>query len=104
MHGSVLSRLPVAGALGRIVTDLAAGAVCGFIAIVASIGNGSLLFSGGLPAYVPVSIGLALFSTTVLAAISALISSGKATVAVAQEVPIVALSASGRLSSLIPFP
>lgn len=76
----------------RWATDIIAGLVCGFIAIVASIGNGSLLFSHGLPEYVPVSIGLALFSSVVLATVSALISSGKTTVAVTQEVPVVALS------------
>jgi SulP family sulfate permease len=92
MTSSALSRPQEAGTVVRWATDVVAGLVCGFIAIVASIGNGSLLFSHGLPEYVPVSIGLALFSSVVLATVSALISSGKTTVAVTQEVPVVALS------------
>jgi SulP family sulfate permease len=92
MTSSALDRPANAGAFRRTFSDLVAGAVCGFIAIVASIGNGSLLFSHGLPAYLPVAIGLALFSTAVLAAVAALVSSAPAVIARTQEVPVVALS------------
>jgi SulP family sulfate permease len=92
MTSSALGRPQEAGLLARWGTDALAGLICGFTAIVASIGSGSLLFSHGLPQYLPVSIGLALFSSAALAAVSALIGSSRMALASTQQVPIVALS------------
>jgi SulP family sulfate permease len=78
-------------ALNRVFSTLIAGIICGFLAIVLSIGHGSLLFSSNLRAYLPVAIGLALFSTAVMAAAGALTSSIRGVVAITQEIPIVAL-------------
>lgn len=92
MTSSVLHERSPASFAARWAVDIMAGLVCGFTAIVASIGNGSLLFSHSLPQYVPVSIGLALFSSAVLAAISTLFGSGRSLLASTQQVPVVALS------------
>lgn len=92
MTSSALGRPQEAGFLARWGTDALAGLICGLTAIVASIGSGSLLFSHGLPEYLPVSIGLALFSSAALAAVSALIGSSRMALASTQQVPIVALS------------
>jgi SulP family sulfate permease len=92
MTSSALGRPQEAGLFVRWGTDALAGLICGFTAIVASIGSGSLLFSHGLPEYLPVSIGLALFSSAALAAVSALIGSSRMALASTQQVPIVALS------------
>jgi sulfate permease, SulP family len=78
----------VAGA----ATNILAGLVCGFVAVVASIGYGSLIFARGLPEFLPVAAGIALFSTAVTAALAALTSSARAVAANVQEVPAVALS------------
>jgi SulP family sulfate permease len=72
--------------------NILAGLVCGFVAVVASLGYGSLIFAAGLPEYLPVAAGIALFSTTVTAAVAALTSSARAVAANVQEVPAVALS------------
>ena len=77
--------------MSRVFSTLVAGIICGFLAIVLSIGHGSLLFSSTLRAYLPISIGLALFSTVVMAAVGALTSSTRGVVAIAQEIPVVAL-------------
>ena len=77
----------------RIFATLVTGVICGFLAIVLSIGHGSLLFSSNLQGYLPISIGLALFSTAVMAAIGAFTSSIKGVVSIAQEIPVVALTA-----------
>jgi SulP family sulfate permease len=79
--------------LSTLVTDLVAGVICGFLAIVLSIGHGSLLFVGPLTGYLPIGIGMALFATAVVATISALTSSTKGLIPVAQDIPVVALSA-----------
>jgi SulP family sulfate permease len=77
----------------RSFTIAMAGLICGFLAIVLSIGHGSLLFSGSMQGYVPISIGLALFSTAIVAAVAALFSSTKGAVAITQEIPVVAMAA-----------
>jgi sulfate permease, SulP family len=78
---------------GRIFATLVTGVICGFLAIVLSIGHGSLLFSSSLQHYLPISIGLALFSTAVMAAIGAFTSSIKGVVCNAQDIPVIALTA-----------
>jgi sulfate permease, SulP family len=77
----------------RIFATLVTGVICGFLAIVLSIGHGSLLFSSSLQLYLPISIGLALFSTAVMAAIGAFTSSIKGVVSNAQDIPVIALAA-----------
>lgn len=69
-----------------------AGVICGFLAIVQSAGFGMLLLSGEAQALVPTAIGMALFSTAVMAAVAALTSSTPGVVAIAQGIPIAALA------------
>jgi SulP family sulfate permease len=73
-------------------STLVAGLICGFLAVVLSIGHGSLLFSSHLREYLPISIGLALFTTIIAAVAGALTSSTRGVVAIVQEIPIVALT------------
>ncbi|WP_421722804.1 SulP family inorganic anion transporter [Bauldia sp.] len=80
---------PYAGTWMSIVV---AGLICGILAVVLSIGVGSLLFSRVLPQFLPISIGLGLAATTVIAFVVALTSSIRGAVAPVQEVPVVALA------------
>jgi len=59
----------------RIAHGIAVGAVCGLLAVVQSISYGSLLLPAGNHSFVPAAIGMALFSSAVIAAITPLISS-----------------------------
>lgn len=70
---------------------IAVGAICGLLAIVQSIGFGSLLASGQ-PPLAAVAIGMALFSTVVLAAITPLFSSTPGVISITQGVSTVALA------------
>lgn len=74
-----------------IVTVIAAGIVTGFLAIVLSIGNASLIFAAQFHSYLPALVGLALFSTVVMAVVSVFTSAIPGGVPVVQEVPCVAL-------------
>jgi len=76
----------------RFLQVAAAGVVCGFLAIVLSISFGNLLLPESMRDYVPVAIGMALFSTTVLAAISALTSPIPGAVSIVEEIPVVAIA------------
>jgi SulP family sulfate permease len=76
-----------------LIADLVAGLICGFLAVVLSIGHGGLLFVGPLSGYLPIGIGMALFATVVVAAIGALTSSTRGLISIAQDIPAVALSA-----------
>src|SRR5579871_3938592 len=58
----------------KILQTLAAGVVCGFLAVVMSLSLGNLLFFGVMHDSVPIALGMALFTTTVVAAIGALTS------------------------------
>jgi SulP family sulfate permease len=69
-----------------------AGVICGFLAIVQSAGFGLLLLSGGSQTLVPEAVGMALFSTAVMAAVAAATSSTPGVVAIAQGIPIAALA------------
>lgn len=77
----------------QLISNLVSGLVCGFLAVVLSIGHGSLLFTGPLSIYLPIGIGMGLFATVVLAAIGGLTSSTRGLIAITQEIPVVALSA-----------
>lgn len=76
----------------RIFSGVVAGLICGMLAIVLSIGAGSLLFAHDLHDHTAAAAGMALAGTVVLAAIMALTSSIRRAVAVAQEVPAVAMA------------
>lgn len=76
----------------RIFQAAAAGIVCGFLAIVLSISFGNLLLPESMRDYVPVAIGMALFSTTVLAAIAAVTSPILGAVSIVEEIPVVAIA------------
>lgn len=75
-----------------VLQSLAAGIVCGFLAIVLSISFGNLLFPGTMRAFVPIAIGMALFSTMVLAAVAALTSPILGAVSIFEEIPVVAIA------------
>lgn len=89
-----LTSASVAGSTsaGPIVQGVIAGVICGFLAIVQSVGFGMLLLSGEAQALVPTAIGMALFSTALMAAVAALTSSTPGVVAIAQGIPIAALA------------
>jgi len=76
----------------RIFQAVAAGVVCGFLAIVLSISFGNLLLPESMRDHVPVAIGMALFSTMVIAAISAITSPILGAVAIVEEIPVVAIA------------
>ena len=77
----------------RIVASLLAGLICGVLAVVLSIGTGSLLFSLTLHSHLAASVGMALAATTVLAVVVGLTSSIRGAVALVQEVPVIGLTA-----------
>lgn len=69
-----------------------AGLVCGFIAIVATIGHGSLLFVGEQREFLPAAIGLALFSTVIVAAVGSFASPNSGLISITQDIPVVAMT------------
>lgn len=75
----------------RFISVLVAGIICGFLAVVVTIGHGSLLFSGDLQGLMPAALGLALFSTTVMTIFALLGGSESDIIPIAQEIPIVAM-------------
>jgi sulfate permease, SulP family len=75
----------------RLLRDLVAGIVCGFLAVILTVSFGSLLFTGALRTYVEVAVGMALFSTVVVAMVAALTSPIRGAVSVVQEIPVVAI-------------
>ncbi len=75
-----------------LIPGIGAGVICGFLAIVQSAGFGMLLLVGESQALAPTAIGMALFSTAVMAAVAALTSSTPGVVAIAQGIPIAALA------------
>ncbi len=80
------------GAGTGVAHGIAVGVVCGLVAIVQSIGFGTLLFSA-LPVSLSASAaGMALFTGTAVAMLIPLVSSGRGVVAVAQSVPAAALA------------
>jgi sulfate permease, SulP family len=69
-----------------------AGLMCGFLAIVQSAGFGLLLLSGNAPSLVSAAVGMALFSTAVMALVAAITSSTPGVIAIAQGIPIAAMA------------
>lgn len=87
------SHLPAAGTTGnRIAHGFAVGVVCGLLAIVQSIGFGTLLFSALPPSLSTSGAGMALFASAVLAGLTPFISSTRGVVALAQSVPAAAMA------------
>ena len=78
--------------LDTLVRYLTAGLVCGFLSAVLTISFGNLLLPPWLRGYVPVTIGMALFSNTVLAFVAAFTSPIRGGVSKMQEIPVVALA------------
>ncbi|TQV80708.1 SLC26A/SulP transporter family protein [Denitrobaculum tricleocarpae] len=94
-EGSVeqLLRATILGySLRQIAAALAAGLICGLLAVIFAISDAALLFSGDLSHHVTIGIGICLFSTIVLAAVVALGSSYPGMLALSQEVTIVTLA------------
>ena len=71
---------------------LAVGAVCGFIAVVLALSLGNLLFFGEMRDFVPVALGMSLFTTMVVGVIASLTSPIKGVVSIAEEIPVVAIA------------
>jgi sulfate permease, SulP family len=85
--GSAVSVNPI----NRFLSIVIAGVICGLLAVVLSIGHGSLVFATHQTSYLPFTVGLSLLSTCILATVAALASSIRSSVAIVQEVPCVAL-------------
>jgi SulP family sulfate permease len=75
---------------GNVLHAIAAGATCGLLAIVQAIGLGSLLATG-VPAFSLTAIGMSLLTSTIVAAITPLLSSSPSVVATTQGVSTVGL-------------
>ncbi len=83
---------PASRGLEHFIRVLSAGLVCGFLSAILTISFGNLLLPPWLRYFVPVTIGMALFSNTVLAAVAALTSPIRGGVSKMQEIPVVALA------------
>ncbi len=87
------SHSPAAGEAGnRVVHSIAVGVVSGLLAIVQSIGYGTLLFSALPVALASSGAGMALFTSAVAALMMPLLSSTRGVVAMAQGVPVAAMA------------
>ena len=76
----------------HVVQTVAAGLVCGFLAVVLSLSLGNLLFFGEMHDFVSIALGMALFTTMVVAAIAALTSPIRGVVSISEEIPVVAIA------------
>lgn len=76
----------------RVMPILTAGLISGFLAAAFSISDATFIFGLSLPSALPAGIGLALISTAILAAVTALASSIPGVVAQTQEVPLATLA------------
>jgi sulfate permease, SulP family len=81
--------LPIS--IARIATVLTGGFVCGLLAVVLAIGNGSLLARGELSGYLSTMIAVALFSAGFMPVATAFLSTIRGQVTATQEMPVVAL-------------
>ena len=78
--------------VASLVRGIIAALMCGLLAIVQSAGFGLLLLSGEAQSLVPAAVGMALFSTAVMAAVATMTSSIPGVIAIAQGIPIAALA------------
>jgi len=81
-----------ATAFGWLTTVLMTGVLSGFLAAFFSISDATFIFGLAMPQVLPAGIGLALVSTAVLAAVTALTSSVPGVVSQTQEVPLATLA------------
>ncbi len=75
-----------------ILHTVVAGLVTGLLAAVFAVSDAAFIFSGSLSRFLPVGIAIALASTSILAAITGLVSSIRGVIAVPQEVTIASLA------------
>lgn len=87
----VLSQTGASG-LSQVFSILAAGIICGLLAVMFSISTAALLFSGNLSEHITVAIAICLFGTIVLSCVIALSSSCPGMISASQEVTVVTLS------------
>ena len=78
--------------LGRSATVLAAGVVCGLLAIVLAIGNATLIARGDLAHFLPAVVGVFLAVAAIMPAITAFLSTIGGQVTTTQEIAVVALA------------
>ncbi len=90
-NAAVLPRT-VGFGLSQAFSVLAAGIICGLLAVMFSISAAALLFSGELSEHITVAIAICLFGTIVLSSVIAVSSSCPGMVSVSQEVTVVTLS------------
>ncbi len=81
-----------ASGLSQVFSILAAGAICGLLAVMFSISAAALLFSGDLSEHITIAIAVCLVGTIVLNCVIAVFSSCPGMISVSQEVTVVALS------------
>jgi SulP family sulfate permease len=78
--------------LGRLGTVLAAGVVCGLLAVVLAIGNATLIARGDLALFLPAVVGVLLVIAAVMPAVTAYLSTIGGQVTTTQEISVVALA------------
>ena len=79
-------------AIRQMLQTLVAGLVCGFLAVVLSLSLGNLLFFGAMRDFVPIALGMALFTTMAVSAIAAATSPIQGAISISEEIPIVAIA------------
>ncbi len=92
MTSAATGTVPKPGSLDAASRVVAAGLVCGFLAIIQSSGFGLFILGGGSHALAPMAIGMAIFATAATTAVAAMTSSVPGVVSIAQTVPIAALT------------
>lgn len=90
--GAGMRALIAESSLHAVARNVGGGVLCGFLAVVQSAGFGMLLLVGDTQWLAPTVIGMALFSTAVMATVAALTSSTIGVVAISQGIPIAALT------------
>ena len=80
------------GGVDRALPVVTAGLISGFLAAAFSISDATFVFGLSMPSALPAGIGLALISTAILAAVTAMTSSIPGVVAQTQEVPLATLA------------
>jgi SulP family sulfate permease len=76
--------------LGRLTTVLAAGLVCGLLAVVLAIGHATLLARGDLAPFLPSVVGVLLVTAAAMPIITAFLSTISGQVTTTQEIAVVA--------------
>jgi SulP family sulfate permease len=76
--------------VSRLATVLAAGVVCGLLAVVLAIGHSTLLARGDLAPFLPVVVGVLLVTAAAMPAVTAYLSTISGQVTTTQEIAVVA--------------